>query len=111
MLVGMISLLHTSGTLDFRALAATRLSLGTQAWLFGAFTAAFAVKVPMFPVHTWLPDAHTEALTAGSVILAGILLDGRLRAAANRATILPDVRLFVTPMIVLGVAIVYGAHT
>ena len=61
MLVGMISLLHTSGTLDFRALAATRLSLGTQAWLFGAFTAAFAVKVPMFPVHTWLPDAHTEA--------------------------------------------------
>ncbi len=45
-----------------------------QAWLFGAFMLAFAIKVPMFPVHTWLPDAHTEAPTAGSVILAGVLL-------------------------------------
>src|SRR5574337_228053 len=43
-------------------------------WLFGAFFAAFAVKVPMFPLHTWLPDAHTEAPTAGSVVLASILL-------------------------------------
>src|SRR2546425_11889381 len=43
-------------------------------WLFGAFFLAFAIKVPMFPFHTWLPDAHVEAPTAGSVILAGILL-------------------------------------
>ena len=43
-------------------------------WLFGAFFLAFAVKVPMFPFHTWLPDAHVEAPTAGSVILAGIML-------------------------------------
>ena len=45
-----------------------------QLWLFGAFALAFAIKVPMFPLHTWLPDAHTEAPTAGSVILAGVLL-------------------------------------
>ncbi len=43
-------------------------------WLFGAFALAFAIKVPMFPFHTWLPDAHVEAPTAGSVILAGVLL-------------------------------------
>ena len=47
---------------------------GMQTWLFFAFFASFAVKVPMWPVHTWLPDAHVEAPTAGSVILAGVLL-------------------------------------
>ena len=113
MLVGLISLLHTSGTLDFEALARTNLGRTQQAWLFVAFSAAFAVKVPMFPVHTWLPDAHTEAPTAGSVILAGILLKmggyGLLRIALP---ILSDaVRFFLTPMLVLsGVAIVYGAY-
>ena len=45
-----------------------------QWWLFLAFTAAFAIKVPMWPLHSWLPDAHVEAPTAGSVILAGVLL-------------------------------------
>ena len=45
-----------------------------QKWLFCAFFLAFAIKVPMFPFHTWLPDAHVEAPTAGSVILAGVLL-------------------------------------
>ncbi len=48
--------------------------MGLQYWLFAAFALSFAIKVPMFPVHTWLPDAHTEAPTAGSVILAGVLL-------------------------------------
>jgi NADH-quinone oxidoreductase subunit M len=113
MLVGFIALLHSTGTLDFRELSGTRLSLALQVWLFLAFTAAFAVKVPMFPVHTWLPDAHTEAPTAGSVILAGILLKmggyGLLRIALP---ILPDAtRLFLTPMLALSaVAIVYGAY-
>jgi NADH-quinone oxidoreductase subunit M len=113
MLVGLIALLHTSGTLDFTALGRTKMSLELQAWLFVAFSAAFAVKVPMFPVHTWLPDAHTEAPTAGSVILAGILLKmggyGLLRIALP---ILPDaVQLFLTPMLGLSaVAIVYGAY-
>jgi NADH-quinone oxidoreductase subunit M len=113
MLVGLIALLYAGGTLDFRALAATKLSLPLQTWLFLAFLAAFAVKVPMFPVHTWLPDAHTEAPTAGSVILAGILLKmgayGFLRISLP---ILPAAtQLFFKPMLVLSAAaIVYGAY-
>ena len=113
MLVGMISLHHISGTLDFKALAHASLQPEQQAWLFVAFLAAFAVKVPMFPVHTWLPNAHTEAPTAGSVILAGILLKmgayGFLRVSLP---ILPDaVQLFLKPMLVISVvAIVYGAY-
>jgi len=116
MLVGIIALYVACGTLDFGLLAeisADRLDRGDQTWLFAAFLAAFAVKVPMFPVHTWLPDAHTEAPTAGSVILAGVLLKmgayGFLRVALP---ILPDaVQLFVMPMLVISaVAIVYAAY-
>ena len=115
MLVGIIATYQICGTLDFRALALARESIepGQQAWLFAAFLAAFAVKVPMFPLHTWLPNAHTEAPTAGSVILAGILLKmgayGFLRISLP---ILPDAtRMFLTPMLVLSViAIVYGAY-
>ena len=113
MLVGMIALYATCDTLDFKALGAATLPPPFQAWLFAAFLAAFAVKVPMFPVHTWLPDAHTEAPTAGSVILAGILLKmgayGFLRVSLP---ILPDaVQFFLTPMLVVSaVAIVYGAY-
>ncbi len=58
----------------FTLLAAPSLPLGLQSLLFGAFALAFAVKVPLFPFHTWLPDAHVQAPTAGSVILAGVLL-------------------------------------
>ena len=115
MLVGVISLYLSSGTLDFKALAQAGESLQPvhQAWLFAAFLAAFAVKVPMFPVHTWLPNAHTEAPTAGSVILAGILLKmgayGFLRISIP---ILPEaVELFLPAMLVISaVAIVYGAY-
>lgn len=59
------------GLLNFFSL---KLDMATQIWLFLAFAFAFAIKVPMFPLHTWLPDAHTEAPTAGSVILAAVLL-------------------------------------
>lgn len=61
--------------LDIQRLSALKgIPLQTQFWLFAAFALAFAIKVPMFPFHTWLPDAHTDAPTAGSVILAGVLL-------------------------------------
>ena len=115
MLVGMIALQVTSpeAALNFKQLAETTIGPTAQNWLFLAFLAAFAVKVPMFPVHTWLPDAHTEAPTAGSVILAGVLLKmgayGFLRVAMP---ILPDaVQVFQVPMLVISVvAIVYGAY-
>ena len=83
LLIGILALgfLHNdaTGTLTFdlqtlTAWAPDGLDPGTAKWLFMAFFAAFAVKVPLFPLHTWLPDAHTEAPTAGSVILAGVLL-------------------------------------
>lgn len=75
MLIGIISLYFMAGkTFDVTEIVRVKLPLEFQYWLFFAFFAAFAVKVPMFPFHTWLPDAHTEAPTAGSVILAGILL-------------------------------------
>jgi NADH-quinone oxidoreductase subunit M len=61
-------------TFGLPELLGTQLSPGTQLWLFGAFFLAFAIKFPLFPLHTWLPDAHTDAPTAGSVILAGLLL-------------------------------------
>src|SRR5271165_6332116 len=67
---------NTVGTFDIPTLlaAAQQFPDGLKAWLFWGFFFAFAIKVPMFPFHTWLPDAHTEAPTAGSVILAGVLL-------------------------------------
>ncbi|HEV3199963.1 MAG TPA: NADH-quinone oxidoreductase subunit M [Bryobacteraceae bacterium] len=61
-------------TFEIADLMKTSLSLGTQQWIFWAFFIGFAIKVPMFPFHTWLPDAHVEAPTAGSVILAAVLL-------------------------------------
>ncbi|HEY6004127.1 MAG TPA: NADH-quinone oxidoreductase subunit M [Anaeromyxobacter sp.] len=66
---------HDGGTFDYvEARRALQVTPEAARWLFLAFALAFAVKVPMFPLHTWLPDAHTEAPTAGSVILAGVLL-------------------------------------
>jgi len=88
------------------------LSTKEQLWLFGAFSLAFAIKVPMFPLHTWLPDAHTEAPTGGSVILAGVLLKmgvyGFLRFVFP---ILPEAsHAFAPLMIVLSIiGIIYGA--
>ena len=74
MLVGLIWLYLKGGSWQLADMAALPLTLPEQTWLFFAFLIAFAVKVPMFPVHTWLPDAHVEAPTAGSVILAAIML-------------------------------------
>lgn len=74
MLVGMLWMVNEVGSTDIGVLAAYDFAPRAQFWLFLAFFASFAVKMPMWPVHTWLPDAHVEAPTAGSVILAGVLL-------------------------------------
>ena len=80
MLVGILWLYNRFGTFDYQTILAVlatgsvRLTSGEELWLFLSFFAAFAIKVPLFPFHTWLPDAHVEAPTAGSVILAGVLL-------------------------------------
>ena len=74
MLVCMLAMYIDAGTTDIPALTAHQFAESMQTWLFLGFLASFAVKVPMWPVHTWLPDAHVEAPTAGSMILAGVLL-------------------------------------
>jgi NADH-quinone oxidoreductase subunit M len=74
MLVGLLALYAQTGTTDIPTLMANPVGGPLQYWLWMAFFASFAVKMPMWPVHTWLPDAHVEAPTAGSVILAGVLL-------------------------------------
>lgn len=74
MLLAMITIYAQTHTTDILAIQAHQFAFGLQKWLWLAFFVSFAVKVPMWPVHTWLPDAHVEAPTAGSVILAGVLL-------------------------------------
>jgi NADH-quinone oxidoreductase subunit M len=74
MLLAIMTMYWTAGTTDIEVLLKTAFAPSAQKWLWLAFFASFAVKMPMWPVHTWLPDAHVEAPTAGSVILAGILL-------------------------------------
>ncbi len=73
-LIGIIYIYYTRGTTDIEILNITKFTINEQIFLFLAFFASFAVKIPMFPFHIWLPSAHVEAPTAGSVILAGILL-------------------------------------
>ena len=116
MLVGMIALYLQTGTFDMVELARLgaggTLGLGFQNWVFLAFFLGFAVKVPVFPLHTWLPDAHVEAPTAASVLLAGILLKmGTYGFIRVSLPMLPDAARVWAPWIaVLAViSIVYGA--
>ncbi len=74
MLLAIIAVYYQTGSTDIETALHYSFPFALQKWLFLAFLASFAVKVPMWPVHTWLPDAHVEAPTAGSVILAGVLL-------------------------------------
>ncbi len=74
MLIAVVYMVSAAGSADFTVLERFDFDSGLQTWLFLAFLASFAVKLPMWPVHTWLPDAHVQAPTAGSVILAGVLL-------------------------------------
>src|SRR5918999_470774 len=118
LLVAILFLYARSGTVlgqptfDLRDLIGLELPTVTARLLFLAFFVAFAVKVPLFPLHTWLPDAHTEAPTAGSVILAGVLLKiGAYGLIRFNLTLFPDAsayfRGFVSVLAVIG--IVYGA--
>jgi len=110
MLIAMIYMVNTAGTSSIPALMAYDFSRTAQQWLFLAFLASFAVKLPMWPVHTWLPDAHVQAPTAGSVILAGVLLKlGGYGFIRFSLPMFPDGSLeFVPLMFVLsGVAVVY----
>ncbi len=102
----------TSSSFDWRVMLAMDIPENTQMWLFIGFGLAFAIKVPMFPFHTWLPDAHTEAPTAGSVILAGVLLKmGTYGLLRFNLTLFPDATVDLAPILgVLGViGIIYGA--
>ena len=115
LLVAIIVLYVYAGERSFDVLTLSRAvySPSLQAWVFWAFFAAFAVKVPMFPFHTWLPDAHVEAPTAGSVVLASVLLKlGTYGFLRFSLPMLPDAtQRFTTVVMVLSVvAIIYGAY-
>jgi len=117
MLVAIIALYYMFGTFDYTTILAALTAgqiLGDDAqfWLFLAFAFAFCIKVPLFPFHTWLPDAHTEAPTAGSVILAGVFLKmGTYGLLRFNLGLFPGMaRKFAPVMITLAViGIIYGA--
>ena len=100
MLVAMMAMYFEAHTTDIPTLMTHSFPVELQTWLWLAFFASFAVKVPMWPVHTWLPDAHVEAPTAGSVILAGVLLKmGAYGFLRFSMPMLPDASLSFTPLI------------
>lgn len=114
MLVAIIVLYFATGarTFDLIELQKMITPASLQPWLFAAFALAFAIKVPMFPLHTWLPDAHVQAPTAGSIILAGVLLKlGAYGFVRYCLTLFPDAsRQFAPVLIVLAIiGIIYGA--
>jgi NADH-quinone oxidoreductase subunit M len=118
MLVGIIALYYIYNTFDYVLIleamrgGGTPLLARTEFWLFAAFALAFCIKVPLWPLHTWLPDAHTEAPTAGSVILAGVLLKmGTYGLLRFNLGLFPDMSRRAAPiMITLAIiGIIYGA--
>ena len=100
MLLAIMAMYWTAGTTDITVLLHTRFPPQMQTWLWLGFFASFAVKLPMWPVHTWLPDAHVEAPTAGSVILAAILLKmGGYGFIRFSLPMFPDASVYFTPLI------------
>jgi NADH-quinone oxidoreductase subunit M len=100
MLLAIMAMYWQAGTTDIPTLLAHDFPANLQTWLWLAFFASFAVKMPMWPVHTWLPDAHVEAPTAGSVILAGVLLKmggyGFIRVSLP---MFPDASVYFAPLV------------
>ena len=110
MLIAIMAMYWTAGTTDIVALLKYKFPVGMQTWLWLAFFASFAVKMPMWPVHTWLPDAHVEAPTAGSVILAAILLKmGGYGFIRFSIPMFPDASVYFAPLVyaMSVIAIVY----
>ncbi|HEY5204781.1 MAG TPA: NADH-quinone oxidoreductase subunit M, partial [Roseiarcus sp.] len=110
MLLAIMAMYWTAGTTDITVLLKTSFPQAMQKWLWLAFFASFAVKMPMWPVHTWLPDAHVEAPTAGSVVLAGILLKlGGYGFIRFSLPMFPDASVYFTPLIfaLSAIAIIY----
>jgi len=111
MLVAMVYMILAAGSADFEVLEKFAFDPGIQTWLWLAFIASFAVKLPMWPVHTWLPDAHVQAPTAGSVILAAVLLKmggyGFLRFSLP---MFPDASVFFQPFM-FGLAVIAIVYT
>ncbi|WP_085908218.1 NADH-quinone oxidoreductase subunit M [Kiloniella majae] len=100
MLVAILAMYSFAGTTDITTLMTTTFPSEMQKWLWIAFFASFAVKVPMWPVHTWLPDAHVEAPTAGSVILAGVLLKmGAYGFLRFSLPMMPEASVYFTPLV------------
>ena len=100
MLLAILTIYFYADTFDIPTLLNVRIPVEMQYWLWLAFLASFAVKVPMWPVHTWLPDAHVEAPTAGSVILAGVLLKmGAYGFLRFSLPMLPEASVYFTPLI------------
>ncbi len=111
MLLAILAIFFETGTTDIPTLMQAHLPLTMQKWLWLAFFASFAVKVPMWPVHTWLPDAHVEAPTAGSVILAGVLLKmGAYGFLRFSVPMLPEATHYFTPL-VYGLSVVAVIYT
>ena len=110
MLAAMLYMAATAGTSSIPELTAYDWPVGVQTFLWLAFFASFAVKMPMWPVHTWLPDAHVQAPTAGSVILAGILLKlGGYGFIRFNLPMFPDASEYFTPLVMVlsVIAIIY----
>jgi NADH-quinone oxidoreductase subunit M len=110
MLLAIMAMYWAAGTTDMVALLQFKFAVNLQYWLWLAFFASFAVKMPMWPVHTWLPDAHVEAPTAGSVILAAILLKmGGYGFIRISLPMFPDASLYFAPLVfsLSVIAIVY----
>jgi NADH-quinone oxidoreductase subunit M len=110
MLIAIMAMYAQTHTTDITTLLTTKFDPALQKWLWLAFFASFAVKMPMWPVHTWLPDAHVEAPTAGSVILAAILLKmGGYGFIRFSLPMFPDASVYFTPLIyaLSVIAIVY----
>ncbi|MCU0838478.1 MAG: NADH-quinone oxidoreductase subunit M [Rhodospirillales bacterium] len=111
MLLALIAIFIEAGTTSIPDLLSYPLPVGMQTWLWLAFFAAFAVKLPMWPVHTWLPDAHVEAPTAGSVILAGVLLKyGGYGFVRFSLPMMPEASIMFTPL-VFGLSVIAVVYT